>query len=553
MRKILSVLICLSVLLAGCQAATAPTKMQETEKKQNPVVATIEPESVEKDQTILRFAGADLIVADPARALDFNSSTAVAHLYDTLVFPNKDAGTDPWLAESWDISDDQLIYTFHIRKGVKFHDGTEVFASDVVYSYNRFATIGQGYFYLLPKADSIKAVDDYTVEFVLTKPSGLFIPSLIRLYVLNEELVRENTKSAGDYGENGDYGIEWLTTHDAGSGPYRIKEFPLEQYILMEKNVDWWGNMREDAPDLFKIIATTEPVTVRNLMANKELEISDMWQTIESLTALDAITGVDITVAPSLLGFYYMMNNKKPPFDDIHCRKAAAYGFDYESLLSLEWPGTELMIGPVPRSLGGWDPNVLTYRYDVAKAKEELAQCKYADELDKYPITVNWPDAVPAEEKFALLFQSNMAELGMVVNIQALPLLSMEENVSSVETSPNIASFYVSSDLSEAGLMLQSRYASTTAGTWLQVEWLQDPELDAAIQDALDTVDVDERFSKYGTLQNLIMELCPSLFMYEFPMKHAVQDYVDWKPEENSQIAGYSVWAPLIGINNSTN
>jgi len=542
MKKLFVVLLTLGLLLSACQTAS-PTPVSTSEE--------VSPEPVETGKSILRLAGADLIVADPARALDFNSSTAVVHLYDTLVFPNKDAGTDPWLAEKWDVSDDDLTYTFHLRKGVKFHDGTELLASDVVYTWNRFSTIGQGYFYLLPKIESVKASDDYTVEFKLVKPTGLFVPSLIRLYILNEDLVRQNTKPQGDYGAEGDYGMEWLVTHDAGSGPYTITEFPLEQYILMEKHADWWGNMREDAPDQFKIITTTEPVTVRNLMADKELEISDMWQTIENLQALDAIDGVDIKVAPSLLGFYYMMNNAKPPFDDIHCRKAAAYGFDYEKVLTLEWPGTEVMKGPVPKSLGGWDPNVLTYTYDVAKAKEELAQCKYADELDKYPITVNWPDAVPAEEKFALLFQSNMAELGMVVQIQALPLLSMEENVSTPETSPNIASFYVSSDLSEAGLMLQSRYSSATVGTWQQVEWLRDTELDAAIQDALDTVDITERFAKYADLQNRIMEMSPSMFLYEFPFKQALQDYVDWKPEGNSQIAGYNVWAPLIGVNNT--
>jgi peptide/nickel transport system substrate-binding protein len=556
MRKLIVFLLTFGLLLSACQSATpttAPTTAPVSgEATQAPApateAATQAPASTE--ETILRMSGADLIVIDPSRALDYNSSTATAHLYDTLVFPNKDAGSDPWLAESWDVSSDNLTYTFHLRKGVLFHDGSELLASDVVYSYTRFSTIGQGYFYILPKIDSVKAIDDYTVEFKLAKPSGLFIPSLIRLWILNEDLLSQNYKPDGQYGTAGDYGMEWLTTNDAGSGPYAVREFPLEQYLLMEKNTNWWGEMRSDAPDLFKILTTSEAITVRNLFADKELEISDMWQSLENYQALDAIEGVDIKVSPSVLAFYYMINVTKAPFDDIHCRKAAAYGFDYEQLLTLEWPGTQLMIGSVPRSLGGWDPNAFTYTYDLTKANDELAQCKYANELDKYPITVNWPDAAAFEEKFALLFQANMAALGMTVNIQALPLLSMEENASTPETTANICSFYVAADLSEAGLMLQQRYSSATAGTWQQTEWLLDKELDAAIQDALDTVDVNERYAKYKELQATIAEMSPSLFMYEFPYKQAFQTYVDWNPEGNSQLSGYNVWAPRIGITN---
>ena len=432
-----------------------------------------------------------------------------------------------------------------------FHDGSELKASDVVFSYLRFSTIGQGYFYLLPKIDSVKAIDDYTVEFKLVKPSGLFIPSLIRLWILNEDLINQHYILNGTYGtEEGDYGMDWLTTHDAGSGPYAVREFPLEEYLLLEKNKSWWGDMRPDAPDLFKILTTSEAITVRNLFSSQQLEISDMWQSLENYKALDALPGVDVKVTPSVLGFYYMINNTKPPFDDVHCRKAAAWGFDYEQLLTLEMPGTLLMVGSVPRSLGGWDPNGLAYTYDVDKAKAELAQCKYASTLDQYPVTVNWPDAAAFEEKFALLFQANMAALGMTVNIQALPLLSMEENVSTPETTPNICTFYVAADLSETGLMLQQRYSSLTAGTWQQCEWLRDKNLDAAIQDALDTVDVNQRFEKYKALQATIADMSPSLFMYEFPYKQAFQTYIDWHPEENSQLSGYNVWVPRIGMIN---
>ncbi|MCA9906869.1 MAG: ABC transporter substrate-binding protein, partial [Anaerolineae bacterium] len=210
---------------------------------------------------------------DPAVGNDFSSSTSLVNLYDTLVFPNKDGGIDPWVAESWAVSDDGLTYTFNLRQGVMFHDGTELLASDVVYSFNRMKEIGEGFAYLLPNA-AVEATGDYTVAFTLEQPSGLFLPSLVRLYIVNEDLVRANTEAEGTYGENGDYGKDWLLTHDAGSGPYQVVEFPLAEYLLMSKFDGWWNaeNFNPNAADEVRFIGTTETATVRSLMADGELE-----------------------------------------------------------------------------------------------------------------------------------------------------------------------------------------------------------------------------------------------------------------------------------------
>ena len=229
---------------------------------------------------------------DPAVGNDYASSTSLANLYDTLVFPNAKGGVDPAVASSWEISPDGLTYTFKLRDDVKFHDGSALKASDVVYSFDRLKAIGEGFAYLVtPDVASVEAPDDTTVVFKLSKPTALFLPSLGRLYVASEALVKANTKPDGPYGDNGDYGKEWLQTHDAGSGPYKVKEFPLEQYLLMEKNTDWWGKFHPNAPSEVRFIGTTEAVTVRSLMENKELEISDQWQSFEAYQALEKIDG----------------------------------------------------------------------------------------------------------------------------------------------------------------------------------------------------------------------------------------------------------------------
>ena len=170
-----------------------------------------------------------------------------------------------------------------------------------------------------------------TVVFRLKEPSALFLPSLVRLYVAEQSLVRKNTKKEGPYGANGDFGTTWLQTHDAGSGPYMVKEFPLEQYLLMGKNSKWWGKFNPNAADEVRFIGTTEGVTVRTLMQNKQLEITDQWQSFEAYQALEKIDGVKVAALPSMTSFYYMVNTKKAPTDDLHFRLAMEYAFDYDA------------------------------------------------------------------------------------------------------------------------------------------------------------------------------------------------------------------------------
>jgi len=561
--RVLSALMALIMVLSLVVSCAPPATPEPTEKAPEPAPtepaateppptepAPTEPPPPEKRALRITFAWPTYI--DPAVGSDFSSTSSLCNLYDTLVFPNTEGGVDPHLAESWDVSDDGLTWTFHLKKGVKFHNGSELTASDVAFSMNRLLEIGEGLAYVfLGTVDSTTALDDYTVEFKLTQPSGLFLISLIRLYVADEEEVMANIVTPGPYGDNGDYGKEYLLTHDAGSGPYQVKEFPLEEYLLMEKYNDWFGTFGPNAPDEVRFIATTEAATVRTMMSRQELEITDQWQTIEALEALQEVEGVDVAAFPVLTEFYYMVHTKKPPTDDIHFRRAMAYAFDYEAAVGLEWEGTQQSQGPVPAITAGHNPDVFVFPRDLEKAREELAQSQYADQLDDYPVEVHWCTEVPAEEKFALLFQANMADVGISVNIVSTPWMSMVEEGAAIDTSPHIQTTYVSADFPEAGSLLKVRYHSDAAPTWSQNEWLLDEELDQMIDDALVTVDDEERYAKYMELQDYIVDLCPTLFLYDQVQKHAYQSaYVDWPAARGEVIPvmGYTMFAPTINV-----
>jgi peptide/nickel transport system substrate-binding protein len=144
-----------------------------------------------------------------------------------------------------------------------------------------------------------------------------------------------------------------------------------------------------------------------------------------------------------------------------------------------------------------------------------------------------------------------MAEIGIPVEIVGTPWMSVVEETASMDASPHIVTIYVSADFPEAGSLLKVRYHSDAAPTWSQNEWLLDEELDAQIDDALATVDEEERYAKYRDLQTNIVERCPTIFLYDQVQKHAYQSgYVDWPTADGKVIPvmGYNMFAPRIGV-----
>ena len=529
-------------LVASCgQAQPSPTASSPSP---TPTTAPYTPKA---EDYIIRSTEDWPTYIDPAVGNDFSDSISLVNLYDSLVFPTPQGEIEPCLAEKWDISDDNLTYTFTLRQGVKFHNGDELTAEDVEFSMKRLLTIGEGFGYIFsPYVQDCKAIEKYKVAITLKKPFGPFISALPRFYILNKRAVMENIEKPGPYGDFGDYGKKWLLTNDAGSGPYKVKEMKMEEYLLAEKFDDYWGGWDPDAPKFFKLSATSEPATEFALFAKREMEITSELLPLETYNSIAKLNGADVVAFLNGNNFNIMLQTKKPPTDDIHFRKALAYCLDYDQVISNIYPGSVQSQGPVPTVIPGHDPNVFQYHRDLEKARAELAQSKYADKLDQYPVTLSWCAEAPEEEKVALLFQANAAELGIKVEITKKPFGSMIADAQSPETTPNASLIFVASHYAEAGAMLMSRYHSSNCGSWEQCEWLQDPEIDRMIEDSLATVDQQERFQKYYAIQEKIVDLCPTIYVFDQAERRAYQSaYVHWLPGEAAKTN--KVYVPIMG------
>jgi len=515
-RTLLALLlvVCMAVGLTACGSKTTVTTQDDM-------------------SSIIRMTEDWPTYFDPSVGSDFSDDITIVNLYDPLVFPQTDGLVGPHIAKSWQVSADNLTYTFTIRDDVKFHDGNIMKASDVAFSMNRMLAIGEGYAYLYKGIvkDAV-AKEDTTVVMTLEKPFGPFITSLIRFMIVEEKLVMEHLdKSSTSYGKYGDYGKQWLLTHDAGSGSYFVKDVKLEEYVLGEWFPDYFLGWETNAPKYFKLSGAIEPVSVRTAVANKELEITDEIQPLENYNTMATFAGVSIVAYESGTNMNLCLNTKKAPTDDIHFRKAMAYAFDYDTVLKNIYPGAKRSLGPVAGIVPGANRDLVPYTYNLDKAKAELALSKYATDQSKWDITMSWCAEVPEEEKIALLFQANVAALGIKVEITKKPFGSMIADAQTVETTPNVSVVNEAPSYFEAGATLKTRYSSSSCGTWEQMEWLQSPAIDAMIEDALSTTDRVKRFDKYKKIQVVINDLCPTIWVLDAIEKRACQTgYVDWNP-----------------------
>lgn len=378
-------------------------------------------------QTMIYGASQDIATIDPSDRVDYSIAAVTRQLYDRLFrfeggWPQP---IEPGLAQTWGVSDDATEWTFTITDKAKFHDGSALSASDVVYSYQRTLRAQKQRSSLLSgflDESGIVAKDNTTVVMTLKTPYGSFDRLLA---FLEQPIVSEAIAKANEV--DGDEGAAYLIDHEAGSGPYRISNWQIGSVYELEAVPDYWQGWPGESY-LSKVVwKKTEDVGTRKtgLLAG-DFDLSD---TI-SASDVEEINNNASTVATvnyGLLGGYLKMNTQAGPTADVNFRKFLAYSFNRQAFSDSQNGLVQLMTGPLPEGVEGYDPNLdPQYTYDPVKAKEFLDQSAYKDggisldfvyvsgldfeeqgglilldELQKYNITVNlvpknWPDIVGA-------------------------------------------------------------------------------------------------------------------------------------------------------------
>ena len=460
--------------------------------------------------------------------------------YDTLVTYDIHSKILPLLAESWTASDDYLHYTFKLKKGVKFHDGTELKASDVVFSMNRLITMNVGFSYLFKgRVAKVEAIDDYTVRFDLSNKYALFIGSLTRFSIVNEKLIMANLNMKNqtfNYGPTyGDFGRDFLLTMDAGSGPYKFGELLLQNYLILDQFESYHIPFSENAPTSLKFIRNTEAMTIRTLLNKRELEVSGRSSSTELLEAISKIEGIGIGEYSYGSTAHIVFNCSLPPTDDINFRKALAYLVDYDLILNNFFPGSTMAIGPCNASTpgAGTQHEANPYKYDIEKAKEYLALSKYADKLDQYPVEFFHTTTPPPPPQIALPLSSAAQTIGMNMLITGGPYIAWQQRTAGKETTANVSTCVQSPWIRDAASNFLAQYTRDNVGTVANPFWILDETFDQMVYNAIEIMDTEKRYAEYAKIEKYILDNCFGAYLVDVVNRVGYQStYVDW-PADN--------------------
>ncbi|GAA5237064.1 ABC transporter substrate-binding protein [Verticiella sediminum] len=392
----------------------------------------------------------ELATLDPVRVSNNWETMAAVNLYDTLVFPDPEQGLIPRIAESWEVSEDKKTYTFKLRDGIPFHDGSLITAEDVVFSMQRtLAMPGLSGGYLRNvDPERLEVLDPQTVRFHLNSPDPAFLRALLHMKVLNKKLITANL-AEGSYGELGDYGARFLLTNDAGSGPYMLTAFRAGDVAVMTRFEDYpFADWKPNSPHELRLQIVPEAVTNITKLRAGELDAGPLSMAPQILKPIDSDPRMTVEKHAQLATYYVTMNNTRPPLDDVHVRRAISYAYDVNTVMNHILSGGTPVAGPVPGQLLGDCEGIPSYAFDLEKAQAELAKSKYsAAQLKAFNLDIA---AVSTSEPFkniALMLSTTLRKIGLNASVKPARWADIVQAATKPDTAFDMAIYYDSARL----------------------------------------------------------------------------------------------------------
>jgi len=515
LQILLSLLVMLTLALSAC-APAASTPAAESPANESAPTEEATPK-----------VGGSLVWALPQEpdTLDWHLGWSLYTYYvDTyisasLLYLDADKNLIPYLAESYTVSDDGLVYEFKIRKDVKFHDGTPLTAQDFVWTYERAInpdTASPVAAAMFGPVEKFEAVDDYTLRITLTEK---FYPLLFNL--ADPGYMGPMSQEAFEK-----MGAEAFARAPVGVGPYKVKEWVTGEAITLERNPDYnWG------PAAFK---NQGPYYIENLVFRTVPEASTVlaglqageiqYAQLERKDADSFKSAGDFTVFEQtfkgMMGFFF--NASKPPFDDIKVRQAFNLAFNRQAMVDLALQGMgEPQFGPLSKpQIGYWNGvENIGYGYDLEKAKSLMQEAGYtynADgmlEKDGKPFTIIGYVSPDLEHltKSIQVAQQQLKELGVEMTIQQEDGGALFGRLMGGDY--ELALFAYTAP--EADIMYIV-YHSTKG---LNIGHLNDPDLDALLDKARAVSDAESRAASLADVHRKIVEqayIAPLYASYDF-------------------------------------
>lgn len=373
------------------------------------------------DEKVVVYARPLLGGMDPATSGDSEGAQNLSLVYDTLVMIDKSSNIVPGLAESWDVSPDFKTFTFHLKKNVKFQDGTPFTAEAVKFSFDRMLRVNRsayGSYLKYGKPDGCTVIDDHTIKIELKEPFPIF---LVDLAVQSYSIVSPEYVKKGVTADDPD-ALKYMTDHACGTGPFKLVEYTQGQQVVYEKFGEFWGGAStiKQAPKIDRLIlkVVTDPSSARLMVEKGDADIVEKLTVdqFEKMKSNPNVRVVDFAI-PKVV--YVTMDVSKPPFDDVNVRKAISYAINTDEIIQYVEKGMATrMHGLIPAGIMGHNPDLPIYAYNMEKAKAYLKKSKYPNGFKTDLIFA--VERRPEFEQVGEYIQAYLQQIGIDVTVQKL-------------------------------------------------------------------------------------------------------------------------------------
>lgn len=466
-------------LLAGC----SNNEVVDTESGTTSADNTQAGEKIRTD--IVIGVSSDVVSPDPHDQNDTNSGRVIRMMFDTLVHSDVNGVITPALAESWEaVSDTE--YRFRLREDVKFHNGYDFTAEDVVYSLERQMNSPKVKTFV-SAIDTVTANDKYTVTITTKQPYAplLYNLSLVQSSIICSKHMSELTAAGKKYSEQ-----------PVGTGPMVFSSWLPNDNFTVKAFDEYWGEKPKATSISVRVIPESSSRTIA--LETGEIDV------IESVPAIDIPRIMDNnslkTVSQTSTSVTYVsFNTRKTPFDNVKVRQALSCAVDKEAIIDVICEGYAVEMNTIyPPAMPSYDENLDLYPYDIERAKTLLSEAGYPDGF-----TIEIATSGDERNRIAQLLQSDFSKIGVNLDITLLEWGAYLDYIGGTDHQMYIVGW--SSGMEPDG-STTPLFHSDSVGPTGNRSWYQNEELDELIDKGKSTLDMDERIGIYGEIQQIIME-----------------------------------------------